>query len=115
MTNEADILATTYWHTCTIIRPQATEFRGWDDFDDVAVYTDLPCAVSFSAVPTGGQTDTTQAVEYIATLFVRPEIDVQAGDKIVANVQGKIYEFLANEPLLYPSHIKVPLIRRDRA
>lgn len=112
---EADVLALTYDHTCTVKRPVEQIADGWDDFKLTAVYEALPCAVSFSGLPTGGHTDTVQHIDYVATLFVRPEVDLQAGDRIVADVYGQSYVFLANEPARYVSHQEVPLIRSDVA
>lgn len=113
--NEADILAATYYHTCTVKRPTAAKHNDWDDFDKRVVYRGLPCAVSFTQLANGGETETVQHVDYVATLFVRPEIVIQPGDEIHADVHGQAYVFVANEPARYPSHLEVPLIRSGYA
>lgn len=87
----------------------------FDQFESVMVASGVPCAVSFSGGSTQGESDTFQAIEYLAQLFVRPEVDVRAGDEISADVHGEIYEFLAAEGVKYPSHRAVSLIRKDRA
>lgn len=112
---EADILASTYTHKCDVIRRVEIKAGGWDKYEDLTICADLACAVSFSSMPTGGETDTVQRIDYIASLFVRPEIDIQPGDRIKAVIEGQDYDFLANEPRRYPSHNQVPLIRGDLA
>lgn len=113
--NEIDILAKTYYHTCKVIRPIAIKDDIFDDFKDEVIYEDIACAVSFNQGSTQGSTDTVQHIEYIATLFARPDIVIEPGDKIKAKVFGRTYNFLAGEGAVYQSHIEVPLIRNDIA
>ena len=113
---EADILAETYYHTCTVKRPVPSKDElGFDSFELEEVYKDIECAVSFSQGSTSDITDTTQPIMYIATLFTRPEITIEAGDWIVADVLGNLYEFRAGEGAIYQSHRETPLIRKDDA
>lgn len=113
---EADILAQTYYHTMTVERPmKIIDELGFNDYEMKLVYEDIACAVSFSTSSNEDLTRTVQNIDYIATLFARPEIKIEAGDIIKANVLGSIYEFRAGEGVIYQSHIEVPLIRKDRA
>ncbi len=113
---EADILAETYYHTMTVKRPVKTiDELGFDSFDMGEVYANVPCAISFTAGSSQDLTDTTQPINYLATLFARPEIEIKAGDWIIADVLGHNYEFRAGEGVVYQSHIEVPLIRKDDA
>lgn len=112
---EADLLAETYWHTAFVTRPKKVKDGARTEFEDVAVYRDLPCAVSFTGGSTTGESDTVQRIDYMAVLFVRPEVDIHAGDKVIADVYGYRYEFLAGECARFISHVEVPLIRKDRA
>lgn len=113
---EADIIAETYYHTTKVFRAVPSEDElGFDSFKDELVHDDIPCAVSFTSGSTENITDTTQPINYIATLFARPEIDIKAGDWIVADVLGHKREFRAGEGVVYQSHIEVPLIRKDDA
>lgn len=112
---EADILAITYYHKATITRPQSKKDGVFDVYEDEVVYEDLPCAVSFTKTTSPGPTDTVQPIQYSASLFVRPEINIQAGDEVEANVYGRIYHFIAGEGAVYPNHCEVPLLRRDQA
>ena len=112
---EADILARTYYHRARVTRPEDQKQGVFDAFTPVVVYEDLPCAVSFSKGSTLGPTDTVQPIDYIAILFVRPEIDIQPGDEVVADVYGRVYRFKAGEGAVYASHCEVPLMRSDIA
>lgn len=112
---EADILATTYYHTAIVERPKPVKRGRFDDYELSPVYDNLPCAVSFTKGSDTGETDTVQAINYVAELFCRPEITIKAGDEITADVHGQVYCFKAGECVRYVSHIAVPLIRSDRA
>lgn len=113
--NEADILARTYYHKATIQRPTSERRGAFDDYKMIEVYKDLPCAVSFTKGSETGSTDTVQSIEYVAELFCRPDIVIEAGDDVIADVYGQIYKFKTGECVRYVSHIAVPLIRSDRA
>lgn len=113
--NEADILAMTYFHTCTIYRPVKHTEDGITRQKYQAVYTDIPCAVSSGGGSSEGRNEESQPVEYTDTLFVRPEIDVRAGDKVEAKIYEDRISFLSLEGRRYPSHRQVPLIYKGRA
>ena len=113
--DESDILAQTYYHTCTVKRPTHSKNKYLDEFKYQEVYEDIACAISFTQGSKGDLTDTTQEIQYDATLFARPEIDIEAGDIIEAHVLGHAYEFRAGEGYWYQSHIEVPLIRNEVA
>lgn len=113
---EEEIIASTYYHTCKVLRPvREQDELGFDDFSTETVYEDLECAISFAGGSTQDISDTTQPIEYIATLFARPNIIIKAGDWIKADVLGVPYEFRAGEGVIYQSHIEVPLIRKEDA
>lgn len=114
--DEAEILASTYYHKAKVYRAvEAKDELGFDSFKDELVYDDLACAISFSSGSSENISDTTQPIQYIATLFARPDVEIKAGDWIVADVLGHIYEFRAGEGVVYQSHIEVPLVRKDDA
>ena len=113
---EANILAETYYHTCTVKRAKPSKDElGFDSFEFEEVYKDIECAVSFSQGSSSDITDTSQPIMYIATLFTRPEITIEPGDWILADVLGNSYEFRAGEGAIYQSHRETPLIRKDDA
>ena len=112
---EAEILASTYEHTADIQRPVMVADGNLDYFELQTVHANIPCAVSFRQGSTQGETETTQPIRYIATLFVMPNVEVLAGDKVVATIMGRQREFKAGEGVYYPSHAAIPLIREDDA
>lgn len=113
--NEADILADTYYHTCTVKRPKKSARKYLDEFVYDEVYKDIPCAISFSQGSSDDLSNTTQEIQYMAKLFAGPEYNILAGDMIYADVLGHPYEFRAGEGYPYQSHIEVPLIRNEVA
>ena len=113
--NEADILAATYYHRATVKRPIHSQKKYLDEFKYDEVYKDIACAISFTQGSKGDLSDTTQVIQYDATFFARPEIEILAGDIIYADVLGHAYEFRAGEGYWYQSHIEVPLIRNEVA
>lgn len=114
MKSEADILEATYDHRAVVSRPMKK--RGLiDAFQEAVVYEDLPCAVSFSKVGEDSPTDSTQGVGYVATLFVRPEVEIYAGDRILCTIYGAKRRFVAGEGSRYLSHHEIPLIREGVA
>lgn len=113
--DEASIIADTYYHTCTIKRPVHKRRGNFDDYVMDVVYENAPCSVSFTQGSKGDLSDTTQVIQYDATLFAGPEINVVAGDVVLADVLGHEYEFRAGEGYPYQSHIEVPLIRNEDA
>lgn len=113
---EADILATLYEDIATIKRPTPIKNGRFDDYEDVPVYTDLPCGISYTQGSKTGKTDTTQEIDYVAVLFARPEVVIEPGDVVIATKGGQTLEFTAGEGPVYPgSHIEIPLIRDDKA
>lgn len=112
---EADILAQTYYHICTVKRPSHKRNKYLDDFVYDEVYKDMACAISFTQGSSEDLSTTTQDIQYIAKLFARPEIEILAGDIIEADVLGHPYKFRAGEGYWYQSHIEVPLIRNEVA
>ena len=113
--NESDVLALTYYHTCTVKRPDLIKTDGFDEYGEVEVYTNIPCAISYSGGSTEGESDTVQRINYTNVLFARPEIRIKPGDKVIADIFGDVFEYLAGEGMVYQSHIEIPLIRSDVA
>lgn len=112
---EADILAQTYYHRATVKRPTHMRDGYFDDYTDEILYEDIPCAISFKGGSTTGESDTTQRIEYTSTFFGRPELRIEAGDIVIADIFGVEYTYLCGEGTIYQSHIEIPLIRSDEA
>ncbi len=116
--NEAEILQTTYLDTCKVVKKTLKKTNTLDSYSPEVIYENEPCALSMTQGSTSGL-DTVQKIEYIAKLFASPKVVIKAGDivtvkRTVGTVTNSI-TFTAGEPVLYPSHIEVPLIRKDIA
>lgn len=92
----------------------------------VVVYADQPCRISQTGLPKDGQTEAQNDVDYLAKLFVSPDIEIQAGDTITVQ-RGKVVAgawtplgaprtYQAGEPFPpYPTHQEVGLHREGYA
>lgn len=114
MNTEADILASTYVDTCTVHRPIPTVIDGYDDFTFQKVYENIPCALSYRGMASA-DLSSVQDINFLASLMVRPEITIEAGDEIEVVQMERTLKFRANEGAFYPSHNNIPLIRSERA
>lgn len=112
---EADVVATTFYHTCTVSRSVEVQDGPFTEWTLQEVYKDIPCAVSSGGGSSLDRTDEYQPVEYTDTLFTRPEIDIRAGDEITADIYGEIELFTAGAGRKYPSHRQTPIMRKERA
>ncbi len=113
--NEIEILAKTYTDKCTVVRMVLTTTDTLDKFEPQTLYIDIPCALSMNQGSTSGATDTVQRIEYVSKLFARPDVDIIAGDEVTVDRLGEVRTFIAGEKVIHPSHIDVPLIRKDMA
>lgn len=112
---EADIMATTFFHTCTISRPEPKIIDGWTQNVLVDKYIDIPCAVSTGGGSGERVNDEYVPVEYEDTLYTRPEVLVLPGDTVTATIWDEVFLFQAGEGRRYHSHRQTPLMRRGRA
>lgn len=118
---EADILASTYTDTCTVYRPyKVVQPSGESVFkkglEGQAVYEGILCALSSPAGGKLNQGRATASVDTDFSLFVRPEVDIQPGDTVVAVRLGKRFVCGAGLPERHPSHNNVPLkLQKDKA
>ena len=115
--SEADILATTYLDKCTIARRGAAvkdPDTKLSRQEEITVAQDVPCSLS---TPSGGKLELSGGHGQTNTsysLFCRPDVDVQAGDKIIALKGGRAYALWAGSPTTYSgSHTDTPLFEDE--
>lgn len=116
---EADILAMTYEDVCTISRLSDVENpeTGITGQEYVSIHEDVPCALSQNRQD--GLTVIEGDMINVATdeynLFVRPEITIERGDRviIIQKASGIVFELYATKPFYYSSHCEVGLTGRD--
>lgn len=117
--NEVDILAMTYEDIATILRLQDVENQetGITEQKYIPIHENVPCALS--QVRQGGLKVLDGDMLNVAIdeyeLFVRPEIKVKRGDKVVVTqkISGVIFELFATKPFYYSNHCEVGLTGRD--
>lgn len=77
---------------------------------EVKVYENLPCRVSFETVKAASETESASNVEQSVKLFVSPDVDIKSGSKVIVNRGGNIVEYSASgEPAVYSSHKEILL------
>ncbi len=116
---EADILATTYLDTCTITRKSGivkNEDTKQSRQGEITVAEQVLCALSSGSG--GGIQQSEGYGNYRSgyTLFCRPDVDIQAGDKVVvATKAGRLYTLWAGRPFTFAgSHTETPLSEETR-
>lgn len=98
----AALLARTYFHRLNVFRPLP---EGGEE----AVYTDVPCALSRSAMvsaptPPGREYVLPEAL-YCLSLYTRPEKPLRLGDRLeVRDELGRVFRGRASDSFAYPSH-----------
>lgn len=93
--------------------------------EPVIAYADQPCRISQTGLPRDGQTEAQNDVDYLAKLFVSPDIEILQGDTITVQrgylsegqwtPLGAARSYQAGEPFLYPTHQEISLHREDYA
>lgn len=77
---------------------------------EVKVYENLPCRISFETVKAASETESASNVEQSVKLFVSPDVDIKSGSKVIVNRGGNIVEYSASgEPAVYSSHKEILL------
>lgn len=111
-------IESTYDGLCTV-----TEFQQVKDpvtkvtkQKQVVVLKDQPCALSQVTLASAHSSDTNNAIDYDAKLFISPDIKIKSGSRIRVVQDGMDYEFEeTGEPFRYPTHQEIKLKRVDRA
>lgn len=86
-------------------------------FKDVVLCEDEPCRLSFSTVVSDNNTETVAEVRQVVKLFLRPELVVNAGSKIVVTQNGRTVKYTASgQPAVHTNHQEIVLeLEDDRA
>lgn len=83
-------------------------------FKDVVVCESEPCRLSYQTPSTTRQGDDVAMVEQSITLFVRPELIIEAGSKITVTQNGRTVKYVASgQPRVYSNHQEIRLELRD--
>ena len=84
-------------------------FRPLSDGTERAVYVDIPCALSRSALTSApavrGAGEALCESRYALALYTMPEFWLRLGDRVtVSDKSGRIYHARASDSVRYPSH-----------
>ena len=87
----------------------ACVFRPLSDGTERAVYVDIPCALSRSALTSApavrGAGEALCESRYALTLYTMPELWLRLGDRVtVSDKRGRVYHARASDSVRYPSH-----------
>lgn len=98
--------------TCSIIireeRQNPTTKR--TEFDEVPIYTDQPCKLSFATIRQTMESNNAAEVVQITKLFISNEVDIPAGSKITVTQNGKSADYeRSGEPAIYTNHQEITL------
>ena len=87
----------------------ACVFRPLSDGTERAVYVDIPCALSRSALTSApavrGAGEALCESRYALSLYTMPELWLGLGDRVpVSDKSGRVYHARASDSVRYPSH-----------
>ena len=87
----------------------ACVFRPLSDRTERAVYVDIPCALSRSALTSApsvrGAGEALCESRYALSLYTMPELWLRLGDRVtVSDKSGRVYHARASDSVRYPSH-----------
>ena len=100
----------TYTDNCDIVRDTEKEIDCITIHVDEAVYKDVSCALVMGKSPVES-TDTAAFFNYAAKVFMPPEIEIMAGDKIIVTRYGRTIEYTnAGRAAVYATHQEIAVI-----
>jgi len=80
------------------------------EFEEVPIYTDQPCKLSFKTIPSTNENNNAAEVVQVTKLFISNEIDIPAGSKIRVTQNGKTADYeKSGEPAVYTNHQEITL------
>lgn len=105
-----------YQGKCTIIEYKKVKNGSITQNIKKIVAKDIPCNLGKSSNSPSVQTDSVSKIDYNTTLFINPEIRINAGSTLIISQYGvnRVYQ-QAGEPFVYPTHQEVSLKRVGEA
>lgn len=114
VTAERAAVEQTYDAVCTITRQFAEDVDGIARGTETVIAENVPCALS-----KGGDSSAVDLAGVISdsrVLFIAPETDVKAGDRVTVTLYGRTETLdVVGVPLLYATHQEVTLKREVHA
>jgi len=116
--NEKQAVESTYYDKCSV-RRKSTTLSAYKVTSQAyaTVHTDLPCALSKKELGNANKVTVENEINYNSILFLPPEYTIIAGDEITVTItaNGEIRKYKAGEPMVYPTHQEVQLLRFVKA
>lgn len=100
-----------YEDTCTVVaqEPEADAETGIMKTAEKALYTDLPCRLSFASSPASTDGMAPQIGQSVK-LFLSPDVDIPPGCRIEVHRGGRILQYReSGVPAVYPTHQEITL------
>ena len=111
------ILENTYKGKATDYRFEMVKLvTGESRQEKIIAFENIPCALSQSQLKpvTAVASNSHSQKEYVAKLFLAPEILIEAGSEIAVEQDGMNYLFkYTGESFSYPTHQEIMLVRRS--
>ena len=109
------ILESTYKGKAAIYRFETVKLvTGESRQEKIIAFEAIPCALSQSQLKpaTTAAGNSHSQKEYVAKLFLAPEIPIEAGSEIAVEQDGMNYLFkYSGESFIYPTHQEIVLVR----
>lgn len=107
-----------YEGICTITERRKIEREdGSTGLEDVPVFADQPCKVSYKSIPAASPGGVNASLTQQIKLFLDPTISVKPGSKITVTQNGIMTEYKSSgQPAVYRTHQEVVLeLKKERA
>ncbi len=90
----------------TIVNPE----NGRNETDEKALYTQLPCRLSYKSISSTNEESEAAAVQQVVKLFIAKDIEIPSGSKIVVKQEGRAGTYTkSGDPAVYRFHQEVVL------
>lgn len=100
-----------YEGTCSVFGYEKIKRpNGSTGFSEVKKLENQPCRLSFERITTTNMNDGAAQLIQTTKLFIAPEVEIEAGSKIVVTQNGVTTEYKrSGEPALYDTHQEIIL------
>ena len=100
-----------YDGVCTITEYQKVKKENKSTaHEEIVVFENLPCRMSFKTVNPTNQTGVASAVSQAITVYLSPDISVKPGSKLTITQNGVTTVYKSSgTPAVYSSHQEIPL------
>ncbi len=105
-----------YLDKCTVkeLRSVKDETTGITSMEEVTVYENIPCKLSFNRFPQTGD-GVVGSLSFLAKLIMSPDYEIKEGSKIIVVKNGKTYTLSnAGIPAMYHNHQEINVNNFER-